>query len=201
VLTDLGVRRATAEDLAAATEAVVLAFHDDPVWSWAFSDPETRPAQFARWWGFLVEAIFRNGEVWVTGDCDAVSVWVPPGGHELTEAEETQVVPLLVDLLGSRSEVVLDLVMRFDAAHPQEVPHYYLSILATHPRARGKGLGMALTGAVLASRADAEGVPAYLESSNPANHSRYERAGFSPRETVRLPQDCPPILTMWREPR
>ena len=198
---DRAVRRALPGDIPAVTEAVVLAFHDDPVWSWAFPDVSLRPAQFAVWWGFLVGAGFRNGEIWVAGECDAISVWFRPGDRELTEDEETQVVPMLAELLGARSELVLDLVMRFDAAHPQEVPHYYLSILATHPRARGKGIGMALTESVLASRVDADGVPAYLESSNPNNHARYERAGFARRETVGMPQDCPPILTMWRDPR
>ena len=197
----LDVRRATLADVPAVTEAVVLAFHDDPVWSWAFPDAQARPAQFATWWGFLVGAGFRNGEVWVAGECDAVSVWFRPGDRELTEDEERQVVPMLAELLGARSEVVLDLVMRFDGAHPQDVPHYYLSILATHPRARGNGLGMKLAESVLATRVDSDGAPAYLESSNPNNHARYERAGFARRETVALPQDCPPILTMWREAR
>jgi GNAT superfamily N-acetyltransferase len=184
----------------AVVEAVVLAFHDDPVWSWAFPDPVTRSEKFRTWWGFLVEAGLRNGEIWVAGDCDAVSVWTPPGGHELTPEEEALVIPLLTDLLGGRSGLVLEMVMCFDAAHPQDLPHWYLSILATHPQARGSGLGMALAVDVL-RRADSDGVPAYLESSNPANHARYERAGFARREVVTLPADCPPILTMWREPR
>ena len=34
-----------------------------------------------------------------------------------------------------------------ERAHPDEAPHYYLSLLGTHPAQRGKGLGMALLAA------------------------------------------------------
>jgi RimJ/RimL family protein N-acetyltransferase len=50
-------------------------------------------------------------------------------------------------------------------------------------------------------RLDAEGVPAYLESSNPANNYRYERLGFEPCGKFELPEDGPDVLQMWRDPR
>ena len=47
--------------------------------------------------------------------------------------------------------------------------------------------------------ADAEGLPCYLESSNPRNVSLYLRHGFV--ETGQLPlPDGPSLIQMWREP-
>ena len=60
---------------------------------------------------------------------------------------------------------------------PEGRPHYYLSLLGTRPDYRGRGLGFGLLAKNLAIM-DAEGVPAYLESTNPDNNPRYERFGF-----------------------
>jgi hypothetical protein len=45
---------------------------------------------------------------------------------------------------------------------------------------------------------DAEGIPAYLESSNPANDQRYAAVGFRPRGTFAYPGGGPIVTTMWR---
>ena len=48
---------------------------------------------------------------------------------------------------------------------------------------------------------DAEGIPAFLESSKERNISYYERFGFEVTGEERLPKGGPPFWTMWREPR
>jgi ribosomal protein S18 acetylase RimI-like enzyme len=92
----------------------------------------------------------------------------------------------------------LELLERFDTAHPKERPHYYLSLLGTHPAHAGRGLGLALLAENL-QRIDEEGMPAYLESSNPANNHRYERYGFGKIGEFYPPTSRVPITTMWRE--
>ena len=167
-----------------------------PLWSWAFPEQEG----LAAWWRFLLRSALRYPWVWIAEDFAAASVWIPPNGEELTEEEEASIEPLLGEILGPRLPVVMELLRRFENAHPKEPPHYYLSFLGTDPAHRGKGLGMALLADNLA-RIDAEGAPAYLESSDPANARRYERLGF-----VRIGEFMPPheqetISTMWREGR
>ncbi len=48
-------------------------------------------------------------------------------------------------------------------------------------------------------RADAAGMPAYLENSNPRNTPLYERHGFVAQKNI-APKGCPPLLAMWRKP-
>jgi GNAT superfamily N-acetyltransferase len=91
------------------------------------------------------------------------------------------------------------LLDRFEAAHPRDRPHYYLSLLGTHPDHRGRGVGMGLLAADLA-RIDEERAPAYLESSNPANDARYERLGFASVGSFTTPDGAHSVTTMWREP-
>ena len=48
-------------------------------------------------------------------------------------------------------------------------------------------------------RIDALGMPAYLESSNPANNRRYERHGFEAVGSFNPPGSPIPVTTMWRD--
>jgi GNAT superfamily N-acetyltransferase len=94
---------------------------------------------------------------------------------------------------------VLELLGRFEATHPHDPPHYYLSLLGTDPRRRGNGYGIELLRHNLAT-IDAEGMPAYLESSNSANDPRYERLGFRPFGSFERPDGQLTVTTMWRDP-
>lgn len=194
----LGSRPATQADLATVTETISLAFHDDPTWSWAFPDPIRRQAQYADFWRLIIIGALRYPWVVMTEGGEAVSVWIPPGGTEIAPDDEAKVEPLLRELVGGRAGEVLELLERFEAAHPQNEPHYYLSLLGTHPAHAGRGLGMGLLAENLA-RIDREGMPAYLESSNPANNHRYERYGFAKIGEFYPPGGNTPVTTMWRD--
>jgi GNAT superfamily N-acetyltransferase len=189
------VRRADARDVQAATETLTDAFGSDPVWSWAFPDRD----RLEVWWRFWVAGAVRQGGVRLAEGAGAVSVWIPPGGHECAPEDEAHVEPLTRSLAGSRADLVLETLDRFEANHPRDVPHYYLSLLGTASRHRGRGLGMALLAADLAG-VDEEHMPAYLESSNPVNLGRYESVGFEPLGEFSLPEGNVSVTTMWRAP-
>jgi GNAT superfamily N-acetyltransferase len=147
----------------------------------------------------VAEAALSYGSAWLTGDCAAVALWIPPGKPELRPEDEERLEGLLTELLGDGAGRVQDTFERFEAAHPDGDPHYYLSLLGTNPDSRGQGLGMGLLAATL-ERIDAEGAPAFLESSNPVNTPRYERLGFRRCGEFELPEDGPSVTQMWREP-
>jgi GNAT superfamily N-acetyltransferase len=191
------VRSATHTDLVSLAETISLAFHQDPTWSWAFPDPVRRQDQYGVFWRFMIGGALRYPWVLMTDRCEAASVWIPPGGTEIAEQDEARLEPLLEKLVGSRAGDVLELLDRFDGAHPREEPHYYLSLLGTHPAHAGRGLGMALLAENLA-RIDRERMPAYLESSNPGNNHRYERLGFQAIGEFYPPGGNTPVTTMWR---
>lgn len=192
----MNARIATASDTDAVVSTLWAAFGDDPLWRWAFPDHSMLEA----WWRLLIQSAMRYQWVFVADDCAAASVWIPPGGTELTKAEEARVRPLFEGLLGERAPIVIELVERFEAAHPRDRPHGYLSLLGTHPDHRGQGLGMALLAENLA-KLDAEGMPAYLESSNPVNDERYARLGFVRVGEFSTPDGRHTVSTMWREPQ
>ena len=184
-------------DVDAVAETLAGAFFDDPVWAWAFPDASHRHRQLAALWGLFVVGSIEHRWVWTTPGCEAVTLWIPPGSPELTEPYDAQLEPLLADLLDARAPLVAEVFERFEAAHPRDEHHFYLSLFGTHPDHRGQGIGMALLRENLA-RIDTAQMPAYLESSNPANEGRYESVGFEKVGAFGLPGDGPTVTTMWR---
>lgn len=184
-------RVATATDVDAVVGVLTSAFRHDPLWGPAFPDPAQAPGM----WRLFVTASMRYPWTFVTPGAEAASVWVPPGGVELTAAEEAGLERLLVDTTGpAAATAILAVLAQFDAARPS-TPHHYLSLLGTHETHRGRGLGMGLLAENL-TRIDG---PAYLESSNPANDSRYARLGFTPYGKITTAAGHT-MTTMWREP-
>jgi GNAT superfamily N-acetyltransferase len=191
---------ATPANAAAVVETITLAFHQDPVWAWAFPDADRRAEHYRAWWAMGVNSSIAQSAVWITDPgAAATAVWVPPGGSELFAEDEARVEPMLREQLSAaHAEEVLELLGRFDAHHPDE-PFHYLSLLATHPDHRGHGLGIGLLESRLAEL-DALGEPSLLESSNPANNSRYARLGYQQIDEFRAPSGGPPVAVMWRAP-
>lgn len=194
-------RVARAADVATVVEVITLAFNRDPVWGWVFPDDEQRAEQHRAFWRPFVEGALPHEWVWMTSDGSAVALWLPPGCPEVPPEAEPGIEAMLIELLGTaQAAVVTETFDRFAEAHPPGPPHYYLSLLGTHPAHRGRGVGMALIAANLAAL-DAAGMPVYLESTNPGNDERYRRAGFEQIGEFDLPMDGPTVATMWREPR
>src|SRR5690606_8664821 len=102
----------------------------------------------------------------------AVAVWCRSDlvGPALFAGESTAVVDPAV---GQR----LRLAMGAMAAGAPTEPHWYLDVLATAPDLRRQGLATAALAPGL-GRADADGLPAYLETADPATVPFYQRQGF-----------------------
>lgn len=194
-------RVATATDVDAMTETITLAFLDDPVWGAALARSDGNTDHLRPFWRLYVEAALRFDCGYLTEGAAAIATWTPPGENELSDAEEQAMLEIVTAAIEpGRLPDLLELFDRFDAAHPHDRPHAYLGLLATRPDHRGRGIAQQLLAETLKDL-DARGIPAYLESSNPANDHRYERAGFARIGTFNSPFGNAPLSMMWREPR
>jgi GNAT superfamily N-acetyltransferase len=193
------VRAAVSADIPAVVDVFTAAFFDDPLWGPVFPDVSLRAEQASAFWGIFVRSALRYPWLLVTASVEAAALWIPPGGTDLTDAEESSFADDLLAIAGrSVAEEISTLFESFAAAHPHS-PHYYLSLLGTHTLHRGGGLGMALLAESL-RRIDLEGSPAYLESCNPANNARYARLGFVEHGSFAAPSGHV-VTTMWRAAR
>jgi GNAT superfamily N-acetyltransferase len=180
-----------------AAETIAQAFRTDPVWGPALGSVDGSTDHLRPYWRHYIEGARRYDTVFATTGARTVSVWIPPGGTELSEEQEAGMRELALDSLGpERAAALFELWECFEANLPQVEPYAYLSLLATHPAHAGHRYGQAHLAADLA-RWDDAGLPSYLESTNPANDQRYARQGFEPIGQFTTPSGAK-VTTMWR---
>jgi len=97
-----------------------------------------------------------------------------------------------------RQEVLFRILEAFEEYHPDE-SCWYLPLIAVDPAHQGSGIGSELMKAAM-SRIDEDGLPSYLESSNPRNISLYERYGYEVMGQIKI-GDAPTIHPMYRPAR
>ncbi len=192
-------RRARPADAGRITTIIALAFAADPVWGPAMARPDGSTRHHAALWRPFVDGALRFPATWLTEGGEAAAIWIPPGAASMTPEQEERLAGLAAEHLGPAADSYLELLEQLHRAHPHGEPHYFLTLLGTHPGHRGHGLGMRLLAASL-EPVDASHRAAYLESSNPANDRRYGALGFEPLGAISCPGGQV-ITTMWRPAR
>ena len=190
------VRRAVAVESGRLAALLARAFHDDPVLGWVVPRDDRRPAVGRRIFALRLKHLLPHAEVYTTGDRAGAALWAPPGQWKEGLGEFLAQLTL-APRVGRRAPRVLRGLARVEAAHPHP-PHYYLSVLGTEPDRQGEGIGTRLLAPVLED-CDADGIPAYLESSQERNLSFYARHGFRVTGEIDLPSG-PRVWLMWRDP-
>jgi len=189
------VRSATAEEQSRAIASVVAAFVTDPIARFALPSPDEYLRAMPEATRLFAGRSFEHGTAFISEDFTGAALWLPPGVEPDGEAleklfRETVAADRLDDLLGTFEKM--------GQSHPEE-PCWYLPMIGVDPHVQGAGLGGALMRHAVA-RCDAEGLLAYLESSNPRNLSLYERHGFEVMGEIRVGA-APLVTPMRRRPR
>lgn len=189
------VRAAGPEDEAAVVYVILLAFAADPVARWANPDPARYVATMPEFIRAFGGNGFAHNSVDLAADGAGAAMWLPPGVEPDVERMGELIARDVPDaVMGDLSAVMEEM----GHAHPEE-PHWYLPMIGVDPAMHSRGVGSALLRHALA-RADADGVPAYLESSNPRNIDLYQRHGFEILRTIQV-GSSPPVVPMLRKPR
>jgi len=189
------VRSATEADQKAVTDVITLAFSSDPMARWAFSDPATYMSVMPQFVQAFGGNGFAHGTVYCVDAALAAAMWLPPGVHpdseRMMQLVERHVPP-------HKLPDMMQVFEQMDHYHPKE-PHWYLPLIGVDPACQGRGFGSALLRFAL-ERCDGDGLPAYLESSNPRNIPLYERHGFETVGSIQV-GSSPAIVPMLRRRR
>lgn len=156
------------------------AFSPDPLFTWVFPDPATRPAALQRFMRVPLQYGLRYGRVTTSREAKAACVWLPPGPG-IT-------IPRMIrsGMLGVPFRAGFGPFVKFmtanetmDQIHKARVPepHWYLMVVGVDPELQSQGVGSAMVREGLAL-ADRESQPCYLETSERRNLAFYERLGF-----------------------
>jgi ribosomal protein S18 acetylase RimI-like enzyme len=166
------IRTARTDERDRVLSTLTLAFATDPVIRWVF--PEAR--EFLRRYPGFADAFsglaVDQGTAYVTDGLEAVAMWLAPDAEIDQERLQAYAAehfpPAALEAFGP----VMEQLARY---HPQEA--WYLPFIGVDVNHQRQGLGAALL-KTMTRQLDETGSLAYLESTNPANISLYQRHGF-----------------------
>jgi ribosomal protein S18 acetylase RimI-like enzyme len=190
------ISRAVASQRTHVAAILGSAFYDDPIFSWITPDGNRRAKLLQPFFEVFADAFIPHGATFVTES--SVALWAPAGVSVPADAEAEQFGTTLLELCGpdaGRCETVVGVI---DSHHPHD-PAAYLQFVGVKAGLQGRGLGSAVMAPMLTA-CDRDGTAAYLVATSEANRRLYERHCFGVIEVLEV-DDCPPMWSMWREPR
>lgn len=185
-------------DVDSLAAMLARAFDDDPVLRFMLSSARRRDHYARRFFAWQLRRLLSGEQVHVVGEGHAAAIWALPNCWRENSAEGLSLALRMLPAVARRLPRVTASIVMLERRHPR-VPHMYLSVLGCEPEAQGRGFGSAAIAPGL-EFADAEGLPAYLESSKERNLDFYARFGFRVMEGLQLPGGGPSVWPMWREP-
>jgi ribosomal protein S18 acetylase RimI-like enzyme len=197
------VVRLTSQQYRQASEVLGRAFYDDPLAQYVIPDDARRARLLSSYYGTAVRYCLRYGEIYTTSDVQGVACWLPPD-HALPTIG--RILGLGLDALPLRL-LPWDLLRAFNtedytsSMHQRSAPaqHWYLWVLGVDPLYQRRGVGSRLMRPILA-RADADGMPCYLETEKEVNLPFYQRHGFKVVREGKIPRSNVHVWAMLRDP-
>jgi len=83
----LRLRPVTPDARDGVLETLTLAFADDPVWRPSLTRPDQDASAMREFWDIWLRGAMRYPHVWTLDQAAAVSVWIPPGGNEVSDEQ------------------------------------------------------------------------------------------------------------------
>jgi ribosomal protein S18 acetylase RimI-like enzyme len=191
-MSPVAIRQASLDELDRTVSVQVMAFSSDPVIRWLYPEAYEYLSHYPSFVRAFGGRAFASATAYVDENFGGAALWLPPGVH--VDGELLQSV-LQESVASSRHEEGFLVLEEMDRFHIEE-PHWYLPMIGVDPSRQGQGIGAALLRHALMN-CDEASLPAYLESSNPANIPLYERHGFSVSGTIQV-GSSPPVFPMIR---
>jgi len=197
------VRAATPADRATLATALASAFAEDPLFGWMTGAAPNHPVgpKLRALFDAFLKLDLRRSDHLVFTDEDGIgaAIWKHPNRWKMPTGDMVRALPAMLRALGTKTPRMVGAITAIEKVHPKE-EHYYLEALGTHQDMQSMGVGSAVIRHML-DRCDAEGLPAYLESSNPRNIPFYARHGFETTGEIVVGRGAPTVTAMWRDPR
>jgi len=187
----------------AAAKTLGSSFWDFPFPGEYWPDEAQRARCFPPLWRAMVKALSRHGEVHATSpDFEGVAAWQPPGFH-LSAGHMWRAAPsdMLVFYRNGGGKVTVGLNFQEKMRRRNApMPHWFLGPIGVDPEHQDEGHASRLMRPML-DRADAEGVPVFLDTNSEFNISLYEHFGFRVMERLDMPEAPIWNVGMLREPQ
>jgi ribosomal protein S18 acetylase RimI-like enzyme len=191
---------------ARAVETLVQAFRADPMYACICSDEAERVRSMRPLWDALIRFTLIYGEVWTTPEVSGVACWLAPGHTEVGFRQMVRtgfaLAWAMMRFSGDARRRIMGVIGYTEKLHRRAMPglHWYLWALGVTPSSQGQGIGSSVLQPVLA-RADAAGLPCYLETETERNVAFYRKHGFEVLTAEVAPEHNLMLWTMARRPQ
>lgn len=165
------------------------AFQNEEACSHIFPDPEVRARRLIAMFRVIIANNAAAGTIHETTGGEAITLWRAPGRATGTSWEFARSLLPFVAALGPGIGRGLKISGLIEKHHPIE-PFHYLHFAGCAPEHQGKGFGGAAIRAGLA-QADADHLPAYLETATERNLGLYRSLGFEVVAQWSVTRDLP----------
>jgi ribosomal protein S18 acetylase RimI-like enzyme len=178
-------------------ETLSLAFADDPAMTFLKPDPASRRRMLPKFFRHMYREDRKLGSVTRSPGGEAACLWRAPGRHKEQLYGGFLTTLAFLRVLGFAALRGSTIGAAMAKHHPRD-PHWYLRFIGVRPEAQGKGWGsVALNHGI--ARAEADGLPIYLETATPENVALYQRFGFKIIDEWDIAGGGPHFWGMWRE--
>jgi len=143
------------------------------------------------------DIVVPSGTAWMSSVGSGACLELPPGRWRLPLRTQALQAPHFLAVFGRSLPRALVTITKMERRHLRE-PHIYVPYIGVAPESQGAGLGTRLLGRTM-DRADAEGLPTYLEATSEQNAALYARLGFEHLGAFTV-LGSPPLWPMRRPP-
>ena len=178
-------------------DTLARAFQDDPAMCWILPDASARAKCLPRMFSIIVPLDFASGTILHSTNHEVATLWRAPGKAETSLLTMIRHAIPLLRAFGFSLGRAMAIGDAIDAHHPKGFDYSYLHYAGVAPEHQGKGWGGAAIREGI-SRAEAAGVPTYLETATPSNVGLYQRFGFEVTHEWDVPRGGPHFWSMLR---
>ena len=178
-----------------AIDSIVMGFAADPILRWLYPEPQSYLTNSPTLIQTFGGGAFEHSSAYHIENYAGAALWLPPDVHP----DEEGIVELMQGSFdGARLDEIFSMFEQKDGFHPDE-PCWHLAFISVEPVQQNNGLGSALLEYTLKVVGQDKKL-AYLESTNEANLTLYQRHGFELVGNIQA-GDSLSLFPMIREPK
>ena len=189
---------ASAAHYQAVIDTLSDAFMTDPALRYIVPDDTARAKALPKLFALLIADDAKAGTVMRTSQDEAAALWRNPGLAKGSGGNSFSLILNMLQIFGlaiPRASRVAEAL----AAHLPDGHYHYLHFVGVRATYQGNGWGGAVICDGLA-RADADGLPTWLETATPENVALYQHLGFTTHVEWDVPKGGPQFWGMMRVP-
>lgn len=193
-------RHASKSELDRVSALLAREFNNDPIHKVVFADRDNRIDILRSFFRIYVDLSLKYGGTLLAENDAGALVYFRPEMLHMTNEEHVIIDSQLREVCGLDYAAVVAYLNGLDHYHPQNPPHYYISLLAVQKSYRGGSTVSDLFNGLNAILDKAQ-LPCYAECTRVSTQILIRRWGYHDTGSPLQIEGFPELFPVWREPQ